>query len=461
MLHVFSQPHIEAEARDRRQIKPHKRKETAHGTPQYAAGSVSARHERLEAAAQPHDVQDVQEEAEPGRGDGRAAEPLPGEPARVGAGLERAPLLPDRAVLLVLRGLLRRPVRAPAARQAQRLRAADVRALPAAAAARAPLRRAVPGLQDVPAPGARGGLHPAQRGAHQAGAGAQLEGHELDLPARQGERGRVGHGLRAARGVRGVRLRRGRQPRAQAVPRVRGQRPTHAHVHVPGRARGLRLRAADPQGDQYHQVVHVRRAAQEDVERHAVHVEAETLGQGPQGQQEEEQQRCCQQHRPRGFDHGVFVPMKLIRPQADIPVVTMSINSYLSDQVHFDLGKAIAPFRDEDTLILCSGQSTHNLRGFHSRNPSLVEGARAFQAWLNDTLASESKLTMKERINLITHWRDAPGAKWAHPSPDHFMPFIVGAGAGMEEKEPGAKLIFGGWAVGHFSFANYAWGVQQ
>ncbi|KAG6613561.1 Extradiol ring-cleavage dioxygenase [Phytophthora cinnamomi] len=163
----------------------------------------------------------------------------------------------------------------------------------------------------------------------------------------------------------------------------------------------------------------------------------------------------------RGFDHGVFVPMKLIRPQADIPVVTMSINSYLSDQVHFDLGKAIAPFRDEDTLILCSGQSTHNLRGFHSRNPSLVEGARAFQAWLNDTLASESKLTMKERINLITHWRDAPGAKWAHPSPDHFMPFIVGAGAGMEEKEPGAKLIFGGWAVGHFSFANYAWGVQQ
>ncbi|POM75384.1 Hypothetical protein PHPALM_7521 [Phytophthora palmivora] len=54
----------------------------------------------------------------------------------------------------------------------------------------------------------------------------------------------------------------------------------------------------------------------------------------------------------RGFDHGVFVPMSLIRPQADIPIVTMSINSYLGNQAHFNLGKALAPFRDEDTLIL-------------------------------------------------------------------------------------------------------------
>ncbi|EGZ23657.1 hypothetical protein PHYSODRAFT_254957 [Phytophthora sojae] len=163
----------------------------------------------------------------------------------------------------------------------------------------------------------------------------------------------------------------------------------------------------------------------------------------------------------RGFDHGTFVPLTLIRPQADIPVVTLSINSYLSNQDHFDLGKAIAPFRDEDTLILCSGQSTHNLRGFHSRSPSLVEGARAFQAWLDDALSSQSKLEMKERIKAITNWRDAPGARFAHPSPDHFMPFVVGAGAGMEEKEPGAELLFGGWAIGHFSFANYAWGLQQ
>ncbi|KAG1708351.1 hypothetical protein DVH05_025029 [Phytophthora capsici] len=162
----------------------------------------------------------------------------------------------------------------------------------------------------------------------------------------------------------------------------------------------------------------------------------------------------------RGFDHGVFVPMLLIRPQADIPIVTMSINYYLSNEEHFNLGKVLASFRDEDTLIMCSGQSTHNLRGIHSRSPSLIEGARAFQHWLDNTLAAESKLSVEERTKQITNWRDAPGAKFAHPSPDHFLTFVVAAGAGMEEKEAGAKTFFGGWALGHMSFANYAWGMQ-
>ncbi|ETI49506.1 hypothetical protein F441_06670 [Phytophthora nicotianae CJ01A1] len=161
----------------------------------------------------------------------------------------------------------------------------------------------------------------------------------------------------------------------------------------------------------------------------------------------------------RGFDHGVFVPMKLIRPQADIPIVTMSINSYLSNLDHFNLGKILTTFRDEDTLVVCSGQSTHNLRGLHFRSPSLVEGTRTFQYWLDQTLASESKLSVEERTKQITNWRNAPGAKYAHPSPDHFMTFIVAAGAGMEDKKPGAKPLFGGWALGHMSFANYAWGM--
>ncbi|KAF4137959.1 Catalytic LigB subunit of aromatic ring-opening dioxygenase [Phytophthora infestans] len=132
----------------------------------------------------------------------------------------------------------------------------------------------------------------------------------------------------------------------------------------------------------------------------------------------------------RGYDHGVFVPMKLILPQADIPIVTMSINSYLTNQDHFNLGKTVTSFRDEDTLIPCSGQSTHNLR--------------------------DSKLSVEERTKQITNWRNAPVAKYAHPSPDHFMTFVVAAGAGMEDKEPGARALFGGWALDHMSFANYA-----
>jgi 4,5-DOPA dioxygenase extradiol len=164
----------------------------------------------------------------------------------------------------------------------------------------------------------------------------------------------------------------------------------------------------------------------------------------------------------RGFDHGAFVPMALIRPQADIPVVNMSINSYMSNQDHFNLGKAIARFRDEDTLIICSGQSTHNLRGISSRSPALMEGARAFQSWLDDALSSSSSKSLEERTKEITTWQDsAPAVRLAHPSPDHFMPFVVAAGAGMEYKRPGAQPFFGGWGMGPLAFANYAWGIQQ
>ncbi|EGZ19804.1 hypothetical protein PHYSODRAFT_312792 [Phytophthora sojae] len=122
----------------------------------------------------------------------------------------------------------------------------------------------------------------------------------------------------------------------------------------------------------------------------------------------------------RGFDHGIFVPMSLIRPQADIPIVTMSINLYLGNKAHFNLGKALEPFRDEDTLILCSGQSTHNAS---SMSPALIRGAQAFQSWLDETLTSQSKLSVEERT----------------------------------KQEAGAKAYFGWWAIGHMSFANYAW----
>ncbi|KAE9283187.1 hypothetical protein PR003_g27195 [Phytophthora rubi] len=136
-------------------------------------------------------------------------------------------------------------------------------------------------------------------------------------------------------------------------------------------------------------------------------------------------------------------------------------NKIKAKLAHFDLGKALAPFRDEDTLILCSGQSTHNLHALQSRSPVLIEGARAFQSWLDETLSSESKLSLKERTEEILHWQDEPAARFAHPTPDHFMPFIVAAGAGMEDKKPGATAFFGGWAIGHMSFANYAWGIQH
>ncbi|KAH7460436.1 hypothetical protein KRP22_008382 [Phytophthora ramorum] len=163
----------------------------------------------------------------------------------------------------------------------------------------------------------------------------------------------------------------------------------------------------------------------------------------------------------RGFDHGVYVPMLLIRPEADIPIVTMSINSRLSSRAHFDLGKALAPFRDEDTLIFCSGQATHNMRASREPRTPLMDWAAAFQGWLDNTLTSESKLSYSQRGDQVINWSVAPAARLAHPTPDHFVPFVAAAGAGMEENRPEAEKLFGGWGMGHMSFASYAWGVHH
>ncbi|KAH7476710.1 4,5-DOPA dioxygenase extradiol [Phytophthora ramorum] len=163
----------------------------------------------------------------------------------------------------------------------------------------------------------------------------------------------------------------------------------------------------------------------------------------------------------RGFDHGVFVPMLLIRPEADIPIVTMSINSNLDSKAHFDLGKAIASFRDEDTLIFCSGQATHNMRASRDPLSPLMDWAAAFQGWLDNTFTADSKLSYGQRGDQIINWPSAPAARLAHPTPDHFTPFVTAAGAGMEESKPEAEKLFAGWGLGHMSFATYAWGVEH
>lgn len=165
----------------------------------------------------------------------------------------------------------------------------------------------------------------------------------------------------------------------------------------------------------------------------------------------------------RGFDHGVFVPMLLIRPEADIPIVTLSINDRMLDaKDHFELGKALAPLRDEDTLIITSGQATHNMYAdwFPEGHP-IEPWALEFQSWLDNTLSTASTQTYKERIESAIAWKNAPHAAKCHRTPDHFTTFVVGAGAGMEENYPAAKKLNGGWGLGHMSFASYAWGVDS
>ena len=141
----------------------------------------------------------------------------------------------------------------------------------------------------------------------------------------------------------------------------------------------------------------------------------------------------------RGFDHGVFVPLKVAFPAAQIPVVTLSLAASLDPALHLAAGRTLAPLRDKGVLIVGSGMSFHNLRGYS--NPETPAKARAFDAWLTKAIESPAL----EREALLADWRSAPFANYAHPREEHLIPLMVAAGAGGEA--PGQR-IFGDEPMG-------------
>jgi len=135
----------------------------------------------------------------------------------------------------------------------------------------------------------------------------------------------------------------------------------------------------------------------------------------------------------RGFDHGVFVPLKVAFPEATIPVVSLSLAASLDPALHLAAGRALAPLRDEGVLLVGSGMSFHNLRGY--LRPETPERARAFDAWLTEAVERAAA----ERDSLLTDWRKAPFAAYAHPREEHLIPLLVAAGAGGDA--PGKRIF--------------------
>lgn len=126
----------------------------------------------------------------------------------------------------------------------------------------------------------------------------------------------------------------------------------------------------------------------------------------------------------RGFDHGTFVPLGLMFPQADVPIVLLSLKSSYDAAEHIRVGQALAPLRDEGVLIMGSGLSYHNMRGFG--RPTSTPVAQAFEHYLNQAV---SQATAQQRNQLLMDWESAPGARLAHPAEDHLIPLMVVAGA--------------------------------
>ena len=129
--------------------------------------------------------------------------------------------------------------------------------------------------------------------------------------------------------------------------------------------------------------------------------------------------------KARGFDHGLFVPLMIMYPQATIPCLQLSLTDTLDPLEHIQRGKAMRELREENILIIGSGASFHNLGGF--REPPTPETAaynEGFENWLRDTLTN-GQLSEAEREQKLVHWLEAPGARYCHPREEHLLPLHV------------------------------------
>ncbi len=125
----------------------------------------------------------------------------------------------------------------------------------------------------------------------------------------------------------------------------------------------------------------------------------------------------------RGFDHGVFVPLKVALPEARIPVVELSLDAGLDAAMHLAAGRALASLRSEGVLILGTGMSFHNLRALG--DPRVLPPSLQFDNWLNAAVTAPPAA----RALALTNWADAPSARICHPRHEHLLPLMVAAGA--------------------------------
>jgi aromatic ring-opening dioxygenase catalytic subunit (LigB family) len=149
----------------------------------------------------------------------------------------------------------------------------------------------------------------------------------------------------------------------------------------------------------------------------------------------------------RGFDHGVFVPLKVAYPEAQVPTVQLSLRTGLDPAAHLAMGRALTPLRDEGVLIVGSGMSYHNMRTF--RTPGAHAPSARFDAWLHETVA----LDPQARDAALLGWAAAPSARECHPREEHLMPLMTAAGAaGADRGRPVLRDEVMGAVVSAFAF---------
>ncbi|AZE06423.1 DODA-type extradiol aromatic ring-opening family dioxygenase [Pseudomonas chlororaphis] len=146
----------------------------------------------------------------------------------------------------------------------------------------------------------------------------------------------------------------------------------------------------------------------------------------------------------RPFDHGVWVPLSLMYPQADIPVVQVSLPSRMGPALQTQVGHALSSLRQQGVLLIGSGSITHNLRelDWHAGPESVEPWAKAFRDWMIEKLAANDEAALHD------YRRQAPNAVRSHPSDEHLLPLYFARGAG------------GDFSIAHQGFTMGALGMD-
>lgn len=157
---------------------------------------------------------------------------------------------------------------------------------------------------------------------------------------------------------------------------------------------------------------------------------------------------ACAGDPDRGLDHGAWVPLGLMYPEADVPMVQLSVQPGLSPAHHLAMGRALTPLRDAGVLVLASGSATHNLRDVRWETPDGPPPAyvAAFDAWLKEAVLQG------QTEQLVDYLHQGPYARENHPTPEHYLPLLVACGLGGSP-----KLLHESYALGVLSMAAFSW----
>jgi len=154
----------------------------------------------------------------------------------------------------------------------------------------------------------------------------------------------------------------------------------------------------------------------------------------------------------RGFDHGVFVPLKIMYPDADIPCVQLSLVGNLDPSRHIEIGRALRSLNERNVLVIGSGFSFHKLRAFFGADTMESRQLNhAFEEWLAKTCSSVD-YSEEKRAQMLVRWSDAPGARFCHPREEHLLPLHVCYGVGQA---PCAERI--GLTIMNKESSMYSW----